>query len=343
VKNSFGVNPYNQLLLKSPRTKTLIPVNGRASIKGNQLIYYINEPDAWHREYNLPKKIRFTGTWQLNSHYDLELILDETKTQYAGERLIINARIVSSENNCLVFEAISKKVDLLKQEETSLYSFGLFKLLGTWQADEYNQLTFVIKKDVSPDILTLQGTWEINQNQKIAYTYERIDSRTKAKVSNTLEFDGFWEISDSERLRYILSSSTGSYFDFRVQIESKNLYPACGVIKYRIGIGVSTKTRPREKVISLFGTWKFSRTLGLLFEIDYGRGSLRALEFGIDAVLSSKDKFTFYLKDPRNQPLGLNVIFTHKFLKEHDAEAFLRFEKLLGKEGKAEIGVRIPF
>ncbi|MCX5703448.1 MAG: hypothetical protein NT066_03035, partial [Candidatus Omnitrophica bacterium] len=228
--------------------------------------------------------------------------------------------------------------------EPGLYSFGLLKLLGTWQADEHNQLTYAVKKDVSPDILTLQGAWEINQNQKIAYTYERTDSRTKAKVSNTLAFEGFWGIGDSKRLRYILSDSAGSYFDFRLQIESKNLYPSRGIIKYRIGIGVSTrKRRPREKIISLFGTWKFSRTLGLLFEMDYGERRLRALEFGAEVVLSSKDKFTFHLKGRGNQPLGLKVIFTHKFLKNQDAEAFVRLEKLMGKEDRAEVGVCVPF
>lgn len=343
MKNSFAANPYNQLLIKSLRTKTPRPVNGRFSVEDNQLIYYINEPASWRREYDLPTKITFTGTWELSSNYDLELILEKSKTQYAGERLIINAEIISVENNCLVFEAITRKLSTRGQGETDLYSFGLLKLSGTWQADEYNQLTFAVKKDVFPDILTFQGAWRINQNQKITYTCERRDARTKTKVSNTLEFEGFWEIGESERLRYILSGSPDSCFDFRLQLESKNLYPSRGVIKYRIGIGVSTRNRPREKIISLFGTWKFSRALGLLFEMDYGEDRFRALEFGAEAALSSKDKFTFRLKDKRNLPLGLSVTFTHKFLKKHDAEAFIRLEKLLGKEGRAEVGVRIPF
>jgi len=291
----------------------------------------------------LPTKITFTGTWELSSNYDLELILEKSKTQRPGERLIINAEIISAENNCLVFEAITRKLSTRGQGEPDLYSFGLLKLSGTWQADEYNQLTFAVKKDVNPDILTLQGAWQINRNQKITYTCERLDTRTKAKVSNTLEFEGFWEMGESERLRYILSGSSDSCFDFRLQLESKNLYPSRGVIKYRIGIGVSTRNRPREKIISLFGTWKFSRALGLLFEMDYGEGSFRALEFGAEAALSSKDKFIFCLKDKRNLPLGLSVTFTHKFLKKHDAEAFIRLEELLGKEGRAEVGVRIPF
>jgi len=343
VKNRFTVNTYNQLLLKPFCSKTTIPVNGSFSIEGNQLIYYINQPAIWRKLYDLPKKIRFTGLWKLNSNYDLELILDETNTQHAGNRLIINARIISAENNSLVFEAITKKVALPGQDESGLYNFQLLKLFGTWRADEYNQLTFAVKKDVEPDILTLQGAWEINQNQKITYTYERKGDASNGKVSNTLSFEGFWEIGESEKLRYILSKSSGSFFDFRVQLESKNLYPAKGIIKYRMGIGVSRRNRPREKIISLFGIWKFSRTLGLLFEMDYADGGLRALEFGAEVQLCSNDKFTFYLMNRQNQPLGLSVTFTHKFLKSHDAEAFVRLERLLGKEGKAEVGVSIPF
>lgn len=343
MKNRLATNPYNQLLIKPPRAQTPISVNGRFSVQNNQLIYHINEPASWRRKYDLPNKIRFTGTWKLNSNYDLELILDESRSQHAGDRLIINGEIISAENDRLVFRVITRKVAPGVSDEADLHSFQLFKLSGVWQADERNQLSFTVKKDVNPGILTLQGAWEINRNQKIIYTYERIDRKTKAKVSGVLTFEGFWDVGEAERLRYILSGNPNSCFDFRVQLESQNLYPSQGQIKYRIGIGVSTRQRPNEKILSLFGTWKFSRTLGLLFEMDYGEDRLRALEFGAEVVLSSKDKFTFYLKGQRNQPLGLSVTFTRKFLKSHDAEAFVRLEKLLGKEGKAEVGVRIPF
>jgi hypothetical protein len=343
MKNSFAVNTDNQLLLKKPREETPTPVNGYFSVEDNQLVYYINEPDSWRREYNLLSKIRFSGRWQLDSNYNLELILTESETQYAGERLIINGRIISVENNCLVFEAITKKLEPSLEDEPGLYSFQLIKLLGTWQADENNQLAFVVKKDVNPDILTFQGAWEINQNQKITYSYERRGLASGLESSEKLEFDGFWEIGESDKLRYILSGSSISYFDFRLQLESKNLYPARGIIKYRIGIGLKAIEKTKEKIISLFGTWKFSRALGLLFEMDYGEGNFRTLEFGADVILSSKDKFTFRLKDRHNQPLGLSLTFTHKFLKSHDAQTFIRLEKLLGKEGRAEVGVRIPF
>ena len=343
MKNRFAVDSYNQLLIKPPRAKKPISVNGSFSLENNQLIYYINERPCWRREYDLPKKIRFTGTWKLNSNYDLELNLDETRAQCAGDRLIINGEVISAENDCLVFEVITSKAAAGVSGGADLLSFQLLKFSGTWQADEYNQLAFAVKKDANPDILTLQGTWQINPSQKIIYTYQRIDARTKARVSNVLTFDGFWEISEAERLRYILSANADSRFDFSVQLESKNLYPARGVIKYRIGIGVSSRRRPREKVISLFGAWKFSRSLGLLFEMNYGEGRSYALEFGAEVALNSKDKFIFRLANQRNRPLGLSVTFTHKFLKQHDAEVFIRLKKLLGKEDRAEVGVRVPF
>lgn len=343
MEKSFAVNTDNQLLLRTPSAKTPTPIGGHFSVEDNQLVYYINEPDSWRREYDLPAKITFSGRWKLDSNYDLELILMESETQYAGERLIINGRIISVENNCLVFEAITRKLEPNLENEPGLYSFQLIKLLGTWQADEYNQLTFLVKKDTVSDALTLQGAWQINKNQKITYSYERRDLARGLKSSEKLEFDGFWQIGESDKLRYILSHSSISYFDFRLQLESKNLYPTRGIIKYRIGIGLKTMGKPKEKIISLFGAWKFSRALGLLFEMDYGEGNFRTLEFGADVVLSSKDKFTFHLKDQYNKPLGLSLTFTHKFLKHHDADAFIKLEELMGKEVKGEVGVRIPF
>ena len=343
MKSNFAVNLCNQLLIKPPHAKNPIAVNGRFSIKDNQLVYCINEPDSWRRKYDLPNMIRFIGAWKLDSNYDLELTLEEARAQYAGDRLIIKGEIISAESNCLVFEAINKKLIPRGLDKPDLYSFQLLKLSGTWQADEYNQLTFAVKKDIDPDILTFQGGWQINQNQKITYTYKKKDAMSKSRVSNTLEFEGFWEIGGPKRLKYILSASTDSCFDFRLQLESKNLSHNQEVIKYRIGIGLSASNKARQRLISLFGTWKFNPRLGLSFEMNYGEGRLRALEFGAEAVLSSNDKLIFSLKDRRNQPLGLSVTFSHRFLQGRNAEAFIKLKSALGKEKRAEVGVRIPF
>ena len=339
----FSVNSDNQLLLKLPSERTPITLSGAFAIENNSLIYYLNALDPWRLKYGLPEKFVFTGTWDLSPNYELELNLDDSSSQKQGERLTINSKIISVESDSLVFEVATKKQTSANHDEPALYSFELFKLSGAWQADEYNQLSFVVKKDLNPDILTFKGTWEINKNQKITYTCLRQNRKTKTRISDILVFEGFWKIGDSQRLRYILSESEGSIFDFRLQLESENLYPAEGTIKYRIGIGESVKKNPQEKIILLYGTWKFSRELGVFFEMDYGKGEFRALTFGAEVRLSEKDKIIFELKDQLGKPVGLSVTFTRKFLKNCDAQAFIRLEKRLDNEEIVEIGGRIDF
>jgi len=82
----------------------------------------------------------------------------------------------------------------------------LLKLSGSWQADEFNRLSFLVKRKIQPDILTLGGIWQLNKNQQIIYTYEKTDLKTKTKYARTLTFLGFWQIDSTKRLTYILES-----------------------------------------------------------------------------------------------------------------------------------------
>lgn len=353
MRRHYSINEDNQLLIKSSKAKVAIPVRGRFSVgKNNQLIYWLNGPASWCRLYNLPSKVSFIGNWKLNSNYDLELNLDETKSQYKADRLILKGEIISTDSDTLVFEIITYKQGLspselnrsnLKETVPESTHIQLLKLSGSWQADEFNRIIFTIKKKASPDVITLEGSWQINKNQQITYIYEKTNLKTKTKISNTLTFEGFWEINSNNRLTYILSRSTESRFDFRVQIESPNLYPQQGVIKYRLGIGLRQIRPSRNKVISLYGIWKFSRKTGLIFEMDYGKSKVHNIEFGTDIFLSQKDKISFSLKDTKGEPLGLNITFTHRFLNKLDAETFLRVKEILKRESGIEAGVRIPF
>lgn len=338
MKYKYSVNNKNQLLIKQPGKKAAVPARGTFSVdKGNRLIYWLNEPAGWRRKYNLPSKVSFTGNWILNPNYDLELNLDETRSQHEGERLVLKGEIVSCDSDTLVFEITS-------QDKRGISQVRLLKLNGSWQADEFNRIIFMIKKKAVPDVITLEGAWQINKNQQVTYVYEKTDLKRKTRISRILTFEGFWEISDSDRLTYILSRSTGSYFDFRVQIESPNLYPGEGLIKYRIGIGLRKDKASRARLICLYGSWKFSRKAGLVFRMDYGRGRFKEIEFGTNFYLNKENEIVVLLTNKKNEPLGFSISFTHKFLKKHDAETFLRFKKVPYKrETGVEAGVRIPF
>lgn len=313
-----------------------IPVQGRFSIdKNNQLIYWLNEPLFWRREYSLPGKIIFKGSWQLNNNYDLELVLDKTEKQFQDDILVIKGNIISTDRDILAFE--TKTYD-----QNGLLHIQILKLSVTWLTDETNRLSFIVKK-YSPDILTLEGDWQMNENQQIIYTYEKTNLKTKSKISNTLTFQGFWQLSSANKLTYIFKHSSDSKFDFRAQIETPTIYPQKGVIKYRLGVGMREESPTKEKLISLYGAWKFSRKLGLVFQMDYGEGEVKQIEFSADISVNQRNEFIFSLKDRSGEPLGLNITFTHRFLNKLDAEAFLRLKEILKRESVIEAGVRIPF
>jgi hypothetical protein len=228
-------------------------------------------------------------------------------------------------------------------DEQSHSHIQLLKLSGFWQADEFNRLVFLVKKDALPgEPLTFNGIWQINQNQQIIYTYEKRDLKTKSKISHTLGFIGFWQITSADRLTYVLSRTLNSGFDFRAHLESPNLYPQQGVIKYRLGIGLRKNKLYKDKIICLYGAWKFSRKFSLIFEMDYSRGKVQQIEFGTDISLSQKDKVLLELKNKAGEPLGMHITFTRRFLNKLDAEVFLRL-KAKQKERGIETGINIPF
>ncbi len=281
------------------------------------------------------KRTVLEGNWELTPGNELTLNIIEDKNQGSSETLILRGKIIAVDGNSVAFEV--KSVDNNGQSH-----FQILKLSGSWQADEFNRLTFLVNKKDSPDILTLASAWQINNNQQITYIFEKVDLKRKSKTLNSLTFDGFWCITDRDRISYILSKASKSRFDFKVQVESVDLHPKQGVIKYRLGAGLREGNKDRQKIISLYGAWKFSRNLGLEFVMDYGESRIRAIEFGSEINFSNRDRITFSLVNREKEPLGMRLIFTHSFLKELDAEVYLKLKRTREESG-VEAGVKIPF
>jgi hypothetical protein len=334
IKKRYGVGEKNRLIIR--RKDKSLTVDGRFDIgKNNGLIYWLNEPFSWRRQYELPNKIIFKGHWKLNANYDLELSLNETKDQFEGDCLVLKGDIIFVDGDRLVFEISSF-------DKQGLQHIRIISLSGFWQSDESNRISFAVNRETTPDIFTLEGTWEINRNQQIVYTYQKTVLKRKTKITRNLIFQGFWEINNANRLAYIFQNSLKSRFDFRAQLESPNLYPREGAIKYRFGVGVREDIGDEGKTISLYGTWKFSRKGGLFFQMDYGKGRIQRIEFQTQICLIKKDEVVLSLINKRGEPLDIYITFTHKFLKKYAAEVFLRLKKLK-KESAIEAGVRIPF
>lgn len=336
MKYKYYLNNKNQLVIKHREQKTAIPVRGSFSVdKNNQLIYWLNEPENWRRQYKLPPKISFIGNWRLNSNYDLELSLDEAKEEYKGGSLVLKGEIISTDRDALAFQIIT-------QDKQGASHIQILKLNGRWKADEFNRINFLLKKKAAPDILIFAGNWEINRNQQITYNYEKTKLKTKTKTSHTLTFEGFWQISSANRIVYILTHSNVSRFDFRVQIESPNLYPQEGLIKYRLGMGLRKIKPSATRLICLYGAWKFSRKAGLIFQMDYGNGELKNIEFGANLFLHKKDEVVLSLANKKHGSLDFTITFTRRFLKQHDAEVFLRLKDTQQEKG-IQVGLRLPF
>jgi len=248
----------------------------------------------------------------------------------------LRKRFIAVESDALVIETIETiEGDTPLSRVTSGTKLRILKLKGTWRANDYNELCFEVAGHKGPpETYAFKGSWKLNNNQQIEYTSE--DGRDR------LIFKGYWDISSANRLVYILEGSSTARFEFKVQLESPILYPKKGEIRYRIGVGIrqSRLTVPGQ-ILTLYGEWKFGRDLGLIFQMDYGQGMVKGIEFGAK-VTFDRNKVIFALKDESGKSLGITLAITHKFLKTFDAEAFIRLKSRQNEYG-VETGISLPF
>ncbi len=237
-------------------------------------------------------------------------------------------RFIAAESDSLVIE--TSETDSLNNQH-----LRILKLEGTWRANEENELCFdVVLHSGPPQTYTFKGAWKLNNNQQIEYNC--------GDGPDVLVFKGYWDLSSASRLAYIFEGSSTSRFEFKAQLESPVLVPKKGQLRYRLGAGVRrSRLSGGAPVIILYGEWKFGRNLGLIFQMDYGRGRIRRIEFGAQLTFN-RDKIDFILTNLDGQPLGLTLTMTHKFLKTFDAQAFIRL-KSLRNEQAVEAGISVPF
>ncbi|MCF7908418.1 MAG: hypothetical protein K9L86_06075 [Candidatus Omnitrophica bacterium] len=259
----------------------------------------------------------FDGRWKLTSNHELVFKAEEDKSSI-DNKLTLKGKITEAGADFITFEVKTKS-----EKNKQIVSF--LKLKGLWRADKFNRLSFEVKRKRNPETLTFGGIWQLNKQQKIVYSYEKAKLKTKKRVKESIVFDGFWQINERNRLKYILSGGRGSVFNFKVQVESPNIYPKKGAIKYRLGIGVGDLKR--EKIISLYGRWNFSRKLGLSFIVDYGSGQLKKVYLGAKVKIAKNKDLVFSLRDVQDKSLGLALTFNHKLFTENELEYFIQIKK----------------
>jgi len=319
-KVRYEIDPHNRLIIKKTGKKTKLPrfrqvLNGCFKVADdNTLIYHIKAPIP--EDIRAPYQIKLRGKWSLTKNHDLMFTLDKWRRQTFGDQLTLQGDIIDVKKNSLLFAVTTRDKDGVQ----SIYAL---KLQGSWQADKNNRLTFRVKKGQHKyDILTFDGIWKIGKNYQIIYQYKKAQLARKLKKIHTLVFKGYWDIKNKARISYVIDRNTNSVFNFKTSLGVfKDDY-----IKYELGIGLSYKPKPIKRTITIFGTWKIKKTVGLVFEVEYERKKVHTIVFGAKAKLTDKDTVLFRLKNNINRDIGTELELSHQILKG-DGQAFLRLLK----------------
>ncbi len=264
------------------------------------------------------------GNWELTPNHKLFY-----RAKGEDEEIKLEGDLIAVEPGALVFSVTEKQTD--QKIVTSLY-----KLSGTWKLSPKNQITFDIQKETGKsDKLTFQGTWDIDENHEIIYTYERSVLKTKTKETQSLTFKGTWDITDKNCLTYYVGGDSDNALQFKGTFQTQSILAKEGEIRYQIGVEVNKK--PKTKIITLFGKWILSRDLILNFEIEYDDGKRKSISFGGTYSLNDSTDITVDLKSESGKPLGVEVILT-KDIFNKDGQAFVRLQETL-EESSVEAGM----
>lgn len=319
-KVRYEVDPHNRLVIEKTGRKTRLSryrrvINGIFKIdKKNRLIYHVKSPIP--DGIDIPHQIKLKGRWSLTDDHNLRLTFDKWKRETFGDRLTLQGHIIDVKKNALLFSITTKTKD-------EALSTHILKLQGEWQADKYNRLIFRVNRERGKhDILIFNGVWKIDKNHRVIYQYQKARLIRKRKKLHTLTFRGHWDITDKTRISYVIDKETGSLFNFKATLDTfEHNY-----IKYRLGIGLSHKAKPQRRLITLFGTWKIKKGMGLIFEVEYEKREVHAILFGAEARLTKKDMISLRLKNSKDEELGAELKLSRRLLKG-DGEAFLRLLK----------------
>ncbi len=264
------------------------------------------------------------GRWEITPDH-----LVQYRAEGKDEEIRVKGSLLAAEAGALVLSVTERQSD---QEIVS----SLVRLTGSWHANQKNQLVFEVERAKGKsDTLVLKGGWRVDAHHQILYGYTQTDIKTRRKTSPDLSFDGYWDISEKNRLTYFLGAGDGSALRFRGAFQTNSVLAKKGEIRYQMGVEVAGKRK--VQTIALFGKWKVSRELSLSFEIEYAHGKTRTILFGGEYALKGLANIAVNLKNTRGKPLGIELVLS-KDIFEKDGQLFIRLEKYLN-ESRLEAGM----
>ncbi len=268
------------------------------------------------------------GRWEIGPGHEVQY-----RAEGKDEEIKLKAPLLAAEPNALVIAFTEKQSDQKSVTRAA-------KLTGTWHLNAKNRVIFEVERQRGrPDVLAFKGAWRAGRSNEFIYSYEEISLKTKKKIKREFVFAGFWELSERNRLTYRLAADPDSAFRIRGAFQTRSILAKAGEIRYQAGVEVNG--RHKIQTIVLFGKWKLSRDLELLFESEYAGGRKRTIVFGGEFALGASSRVTARLKGEEGKPLGVELVLTREFLKK-DGLAFLRLMRSLG-ESRAEAGVRFKW
>jgi hypothetical protein len=310
-KIRYEIDPHNRLVSEKTGRESEVPwfrtvLDGEFEIdENNNVTYHVKKSQV----SDTPQQVKLRGKWALDKDHNLVLTLDKWGNQIAGNKLAVESELIDAKDNRLSFAVTSKD----SENNSHIY---IVKLGGRWQADEHNRLMFNVEKEAGvTDKITLTGAWEVNQQNEIIYTYEKSLPEKDEKITKTITFKGYWEIAGKHRIIYVLNKAIGSEFDFKVSVGK----PAARGLEYELGVGAT----PSKKTITLFGSWRVNKKVGLLFEMPYVEGKVRSVILGGWGKLDKNHKLEIRLQNKIGEDLGIDVKLSRSLL-EGQGEAFIR-------------------
>jgi hypothetical protein len=264
------------------------------------------------------------GKWELDQKHRVTY-----KSNADKEEAKFTAKIIDIKSGALVLGVTRKQKD-------QSYSAKKYQLKGRWHLDSKNRITFEVNRHKGlTNKLTFKNAWKVNRNAEIVYTYSQEQLKTKEKIAKKLLFKGHWDILEKNRLTYKLQKNNDSTFKVRGAFETKSIYAKKGQIRYQFGIELNKKVK--KQTITLFGKWKYSRKLGLHFDMKYQNSVSRKIAFGGNFNFDERNKVTVDLTNQSGKHMGMELVLTRQFLRT-DGEAFIRLFK-----SQSEAGIMVGY
>ena len=246
------------------------------------------------------------------------------------EEIFVKGPVIAAEPYALVFSVTQKQHNQAAVTRT-------MRLAGRGQIGAQNRLQFSLDSESGQgDSLVFEGKWEIGKSNGIVYRLGKSKSKAGGRVQ-VITFNGYWDLASANRLTYSLGGTSDngvSELRFRGSFQTPSILAKKGEIRYQIGVeGVNRG----KTVFTLFGKWKFSDKLGLMFEMDYPQKRRHSLVFGIEWNPGLAAHASIQLVSRTREPLGVKLVLTQSL--KRDIESFISVQKT-SAETRLEAGIR---